>query len=173
MLKALNELEETALLDGELRELGAGLGSDVPFFLGSGPCLCRGRGEIIEPAETPPLEVLLLKPAFGVSTAEAYRRWASSKPLAGVRYEPQEVAGLSLVNDLERPVYEKYRFLAEVKCWLREQIEVRAALMSGSGAAVFAVLHEAGMAEGLARRARRELDPGMWWWAGRAAGSGE
>jgi 4-diphosphocytidyl-2-C-methyl-D-erythritol kinase len=54
-----------------------------------------------------------------------------------VRYEMQMVNGLALMNDLERPVFEKLLFLAELKSWLREQFEVRAALMSGSGATVF------------------------------------
>ena len=50
--------------------------------------------------------------------------------------------------------------------WLLEQFEVRAALMSGSGATVFAVLEDVAAAEGLAERAMAELDPKLWWWAG-------
>jgi 4-diphosphocytidyl-2-C-methyl-D-erythritol kinase len=110
---------------------------------------------------------LLLKPAFGVATADAYGRWAKSKELPGVRYEAQAVNGFELVNDLERPVFEKYLFLAELKTWLGEQFEVRAALLSGSGATVFAVVHDGAAAPRLAARARRELDPGLWWWAGK------
>lgn len=169
-LRALDEIGGISLEPAVLEAMAAELGSDVPFFLQDGACWCRGRGERLDLAAVEPFEVLLLKPAFGVETADAYRRWDGSRELAGVRYEPQRVNGLDLVNDLERPVFEKFLFLAEVKTWLREQFEVRAALMSGSGATVFAVLHEGATAAGLAERARTELDPILWWWAGRTGG---
>ena len=63
------------------------------------------------------------------------------------------------MNDLERPVFEKFVFLAETKRWLLQQPEVGAALMSGSGSTVFAVLRTGADAEKLAERARAELDP--------------
>jgi 4-diphosphocytidyl-2-C-methyl-D-erythritol kinase len=166
-LLALDELGGISLDQCDLEAMAAELGSDVPFFLRGGACWCRGRGEILEAAEVPSLPVLLLKPAFGVETADAYGRWSGAKELPGVRYDPQRANGVELVNDLERPVFEKFLFLAELKTWLREQFEVRAALMSGSGATVFAVLHDAESAPLLAERARRELDPGLWWWAGK------
>jgi len=80
------------------------------------------------------------------------------------------VNGVELVNNLERPVFEKFLFLAELKKWLSEQFEVQAALMSGSGSTVFAVLHDADSASRLADRAREELDPKLWWWAGSCGG---
>lgn len=166
-LKALDELGGISLEFADLEVMAAELGSDVPFFLRDRACWCRGRGEVLEETEVGPLEVLLLKPAFGVDTPEAYRRWEGSHELPGVRYVPQHVDGVEIVNDLERPVFEKHLFLAEMKMWLAGQAEVRAASMSGSGATVFAVLREAKSAHELADRARRELDPGLWWWAGR------
>jgi 4-diphosphocytidyl-2-C-methyl-D-erythritol kinase len=41
---------------------------------------------------------------------------------------------------LERPVFQKYLFLADLKRWLLGRPEVCAALMSGSGSTLFAVL---------------------------------
>ncbi len=70
------------------------------------------------------------------------------------------------MNDLERPVFEKHRFLAELKQWLLSRAETRAALMSGSGSTVFAVLREGVDADALAASARAELDPSLWHWAG-------
>ena len=166
VLRALNELESAGLTQADLEELGAQLGSDVPFFLRDDPCWCRGRGELLESTTAPSLEVLLLKPAFGVNTVDAYRRWGASAELPDVRYEAQKVEGVVLVNNLERPVFEKFLFLAELKMWLLKQFEVKAALKSGSGATVFAVLYAAGTAAALAERAQRELDPKLWWWAG-------
>jgi 4-diphosphocytidyl-2-C-methyl-D-erythritol kinase len=66
------------------------------------------------------------------------------------------------VNDLERPVFEKFVFLAQLKMWLLKQSEVGAALMSGSGSTVFAVLRDRADADRLATRAKAELDPELW-----------
>ena len=125
------------------------------------------RGAIIESVPAPPaLRVLLLKPWFGVPTADAYERWSASRELPGVCYAVQETGGISLVNDLERPVLGKYRFLAELKQWLLERRETAAALLCGSGSTVFAVLHGDADGEALAKCARHELDPGLWHWTG-------
>jgi len=82
-----------------------------------------------------------------------------------VDYGLQTVGGLALQNDLERPVFEKHLFLARMKGWLREQPEVEAALMSGSGSTMFAVLRDGGEADALATRSRAELDPLLWTFA--------
>ena len=95
-------------------------------------------------------------------TPWAYRQWRESRELPGVDYAPQQVGELTLQNDLERPVFEKHLFLARMKGWLREQPEVAAALLSGSGSTMFAVMREAAAGEALADRARAELDPALW-----------
>jgi len=158
--------------ENALRDLAARIGSDVPFFLGTGAAWCRGRGERIESAEgIPSLRVLLLKPWFGVESPEAYRRWKDARALPGHDFAPQSCAGgrLELVNDLERPVFSKHLFLAELKEWLRARPEVEAALMSGSGSTVFAVLRPAADARALANLARAELDNNLWSWNGTSA----
>jgi len=104
----------------------------------------------------------LLKPAFGVSTAWAYAHWRDSQEIPSVSYAAQECADRSFLNDLERSVFEKYVFLAQLKIWLLEQHEVGAALMSGSGSTIFAVLRAHADAELLAKRAKAELDPELW-----------
>jgi 4-diphosphocytidyl-2-C-methyl-D-erythritol kinase len=162
-LLGLNQLQDAPLSSARLTSLAAEIGSDVPFFLGPGPARCRGRGEIVEPVEgLPKLSLLLLKPEFGVSTGWAYQQWRDSGELPGVDYAAQKIGGLVLQNDLERPVFEKHLFLARMKGWLREQPEVAGALLSGSGSTMFAVLRDGAMTEGLASRARRELDPELW-----------
>lgn len=166
-LHGLNRLYGYALAVDPLMELAGKLGSDIPFFLASGAARCTGRGEKIEQLPSPPsLRVLLLKPSFGVSTPDAYRRWKDSCELPGISYASQNFSGVSLVNDLERPVFQKHQFLAEVKQWLLSRRETAAALMSGSGSTIFAVLHEGADAEILAKAARFELDPGLWHWSG-------
>lgn len=162
-LLGLNELYHGTLNSARLTSLAAAIGSDVPFFLARSAAWCRGRGEIVEAiGSLPKLSLLLLKPEFGVSTPWAYQRWNDSRELVGVDYAAQQVGELTLQNDLERPVFEKHIFLARMKEWLREQPEVAAALLSGSGSTIFAVLRPAAAADALARRVRVELDPALW-----------
>lgn len=168
MLSGLNELFDAGLDRPALRVLGARLGSDIPFFLGPPVARVGGRGEVIEKGPAlPSLRVLLLKPGFGVSTPDAYGRWLDSQELPEVDYAPQAGRWGELVNDLERPVFEKHLFLAEVKEWLRSQNGVEAALMSGSGSTMFAVVAEEADVTGLIAGAREALDPTLWAWTGR------
>ena len=162
-LLALNR--ENELTPDQIGELGAALGSDVPVFLQNSAAICRGRGELVEPTTIPKLPILLLKPEFGVPTPWAYARWAASVELGEFNYQPQTFLGLIFVNDLERPVFEKYVFLGQMKMWLLEQPEVAVALMSGSGSTMFVVLHDASGADSLAQRAREALDPKLWTFA--------
>ena len=166
-LLGLNQLSGTKINDEQLIEMAASLGSDIPFFMSAGAARCSGRGEIIHSIPAgPALPVLLLKPSFSVETPDAYRRWERSIEIKSVNYKAQELEGLLLANDLERPVFEKHRFLAEVKQWLLSRDETAAALMSGSGSTVFAILHDIHDAAALVKAARDELDPHFWCWSG-------
>ena len=162
-LLGLNELFETRLDQKTLIELAAQIGSDVPFFILGSAAICRGRGEIVEPARLPSsFTLLLMKPDFGVPTPWAYGRWKDSSELPGVDYAAQTFSGVRFFNDLERPVFEKFVLLGHLKTWLRLQPEVGAALMSGSGSTVFAVLHDGANVDKLAARVRENLDSNMW-----------
>lgn len=167
-LLGLDQLHDNPLGAARLHEIAAAIGSDIPFFLNTGTARCTGRGEIIQSVPSPaPLRLLLLKPAFGVSTPDAYGRWSGSKELPGVLYAAEDIAGVTLLNDLERPVFGKHRFLAEMKQWLLMRDECAAALLAGSGSTLFAVLRDDADPAELARSARHELDPGLWHWAGK------
>ena len=79
-LLAINRLAaDGGLLDSaELLEMGASLGSDVPFFMYKTPAAwVSGRGERIQPIELPEamrkLAFVLVNPGFPSDTAEAYR----------------------------------------------------------------------------------------------------
>jgi 4-diphosphocytidyl-2-C-methyl-D-erythritol kinase len=162
-LLALNELFHTNLPREALAKIAETIGSDVPFFIFQSAAVCRGRGELVAPTKlSEPLLLLLLKPAFAVSTAWAYSRSRDSREIPDISYAAQDFAGQTFVNDLERPVFEKFIFLARVKTWLLDQPEVGAALMSGSGSTVFAVMRENADANRVAKRAQAELDPELW-----------
>lgn len=156
VLLAANQLAGMPLTLDQLQAAAATLGSDVPFFLHGRVCDASGRGEVVAPVADFPwqLPLVLIKPPFGIPTPWAYQKWAGSIELAGVRYSPQECPWGPMVNDLERPVFQKWLMLPAVKTWLLEQPETRAALMSGSGSTIFAVAHSSDAAEALAEKAR-------------------
>src|SRR5262249_43443772 len=163
ILLALNELFDTKLSQKALAEMAEPIGSDVPFFIFQSAALCKGRGEAVTPVKLKrQFSILLIKPDFSVSTAWAYSRWKDSRELPDSSYGIQEFAGETFVNDLERPVFEKFVFLAELKVWLLSQPEIGAALMSGSGSTMFAVMRENADADLVANRAKDALDPELW-----------
>ena len=164
-LLALNDLERGGFSDDELADMGACFGSDVPFFIYQQACMVKGRGEIVEPVHRPEISgqrVLLLKPSFAVSTPDAYRHCLDAKEVPGVDYSPQKMPWGEIINELEKPVFYKHRFLAEMKLWLLDQVEIDAVMMSGSGSTMMAFIGDADVSDELLLRARRELDPTLW-----------
>ena len=77
-------------------------------------------------------------------------------------YSPQKMSWGQIINELEKPVFYKHRFLAEMKLWLLDQVEIEAAMMSGSGSTMMAFISDADVSDELLARARRELDPTLW-----------
>lgn len=74
-LRGLNRLWRLGIPVQELQELGAELGSDVPFCVTGGTALATGRGERLTQIANPPqMWVILAKPPINVSTAEVYGR---------------------------------------------------------------------------------------------------
>ncbi len=165
VLRGCNEIWGTGLDAAALGKLGATLGSDVNFFLQDGPALCRGRGEQVEPVTFDPAPaVVLLNPGWGVSTPWAYQTYAAN-PCPGQpgrsRFTVRRADGSTEeripVNDLEPAVFSKHLWILATKEWLLDQPGVLDAMMSGSGATVFALLETPAEAEALAVTARAEL----------------
>ena len=162
-LLALDALFQTMLPRETLASLAADLGSDVPVFIHQSAAECRGRGELVEPRKlASPMALLLVKPPFGVRTPWAYSRWADARELPEIPYQAQLLPSGELVNDLERPVFEKHLFLAVLKRWLLAQPEVDGALMSGSGSTIFAVLKAKELGFALGERLGQEFGTNLW-----------
>jgi 4-diphosphocytidyl-2-C-methyl-D-erythritol kinase len=163
ILLTLNELFKTNLPGEALAKMGETIGSDVPFFIFQSAAICRGRGELVTPLKLrEQLSILLFKPAFVVPTEWAYSRWQDSGEIPGIPYAAQQFGDQTFINDLERPVFEKFVFLARLKMWLLRQPEVGVPLMSGSGSTMFAVMRLNADVDLVAKRARQELDPELW-----------
>lgn len=146
-LRMADSLWGTGLSSDAILRLAAGLGSDVPFFLRGGTCLCRGRGEIIAPlADFPPeIPIILALPDIHSNTAAAYRGLVL--PRAGEGRSAEEfvramcagdVAGMerSAFNRFEATVFAALPDLRRLHGEL-EDLAARPVRMSGSGAALW------------------------------------
>jgi len=145
VLVVLNRLHGSPLSESHLHDLAATLGSDVPFFLAARPQWASGRGEHLLPlGAPPPLSILVVKPAFSISTAEAYRLVTprDGDPAPPLLSTLDDVIAC-LGNDFEPALAKAYPELAQVKKSLLDA-GARGALLSGSGSAVFGVFSAEG-----------------------------
>jgi 4-diphosphocytidyl-2-C-methyl-D-erythritol kinase len=163
-LLALNKLWKLDLDLASLARIGARLGADVPFFLDGGTALGLGRGDDIYPlADMPPVHVVILRPGFGVATADAYLWFDKEakravKPLLPRAIPPGWPAwSATLRNDLEIPVVRHHPAIGRIKQSLMDAGATFAA-MSGSGSAVFGLFERADAA----RRTANDLARPGW-----------
>lgn len=165
-LVALNATWDLKLPPHELASIAADLGSDVPFFLCGGTAIGVGRGTEIYPlTDAPRLGVVIIKPSFSVRTADAYGWFDADRAaeLAAEGRRPLRRVDLGwptgpvlLDNDLQPPVGRRHPVVGEMVDACLAQ-GARAALMTGSGSAVF------GLFDGLAAaRAARRLQRPDW-----------
>jgi 4-diphosphocytidyl-2-C-methyl-D-erythritol kinase len=149
-LTGLRRLWKLSLTDKELMDIGAEIGSDVPFFLGGPFSLIEGRGEKVRPLRaTTPVTMLIVKPDLCVSTAWAYgsHKTELTKKCVDIKLFCQtlnrrDFASLRemIFNDLEKEVIGRYRAIGEIKRMLRES-GASISSMSGSGPTVFGVFN--------------------------------
>ncbi|MDA8096745.1 MAG: 4-(cytidine 5'-diphospho)-2-C-methyl-D-erythritol kinase [Desulforudis sp.] len=170
-LIGLNNLWGLGLSMDRLLELGARLGSDVPFCLFGGTALARGRGEVLDRLpEASPMGVVLVKPGFSVSTAEAYRMfddlpdpevYDAQTMVLGLHEGDFETIAQALHNDLERATFTMHPELPQLKDGLLGA-GAAGALMAGSGPTIFGL---APSPEEARRIADRLEHPGLSVWA--------
>ncbi len=146
VLRAINSLYSLSLLEDELILLASELGSDTAFFVRNSPQLCTGRGERMEPVSLPigGLKLVLVKPAEGVSTREAYAGVRPSVPTVPLRERlrrPVREWQQSVRNAFEESVFASHPRLAQIKESLLEQGALYAA-MSGSGSTLFGLFDD-------------------------------
>ncbi|HUP27683.1 MAG TPA: 4-(cytidine 5'-diphospho)-2-C-methyl-D-erythritol kinase [Chloroflexia bacterium] len=177
-LQALAELWDVNLSKGELRELGATLGSDVPFFLGGPTALVEGRGERVTSIPPPPTGwvVLVCEPYSVRNKTQLLYRSLHKKDMSDGNTTRQLLAALLegsfppsnlLANTFERVAYDTFDGLAAVR---RRVLHAggREVHLSGSGPTLFSLfprsqqarartLHQTLQAEGLRSYLTRTL----------------
>lgn len=143
-LVALAHLWRLPVRPGQMTDLAATLGADVPFFLAGGTALGLGKGDEVYPlADLPRHWVVLLVPGFGVSSRDAYHWYDDEREHArALPPDPQHVPGpwpsraAQMINDLEAPIARHHPEIDQMKTALR-RAGALAAAMTGSGSTVF------------------------------------
>ena len=174
---ALNHLLRLGWSGGEMAQVGAALGSDVPFFFFAPSAIVRGRGEDVAAVMvTGARWVVLVHPGFPIETRWAYDRLAATRehvrPLSEQHSRIASQASLAwedviplMENDFEQPLVPVYDAIRKMKARLLSE-GAETALLSGSGATVFGIFRD----EDSAVRAQTSVGQVRGWraYAGRA-----
>lgn len=183
-LFGLDVLWQLGLTRIELQELGAELGSDVPFCLAGGCAIATGRGEEVDLLSNPPkLTAVLAKyNTLSVSTPWAYKTYrqqfkhayrspqsassnATQPPTARVQSGDMVRAlgahdfsaiGSHLRNDLEKVVLPAHPKVAQLRTVMADQGGL-GTMMSGSGPTVFTLAETPQQAEEILVAVRAQI----------------
>jgi 4-diphosphocytidyl-2-C-methyl-D-erythritol kinase len=122
------------------------LGSDGPFFIINTPSLATGRGEILEPIniDLSAYQIILINPGIHINTGWAFTHLTPAVPektIATIIAQPIATWKEELKNDFEKPVFEKYPEIKNIKAHLYDSGAVYAA-MSGSGSTIFGIFEK-------------------------------
>jgi 4-diphosphocytidyl-2-C-methyl-D-erythritol kinase len=161
VLRGLNLLSGSPFDDSALHDLGAELGSDVPFLLKGGTALVRGRGEIVDPLEWrgPDFYYVLVSPEVEISTAWAYGQLQSALTvpssylnlvgsISGGHVDSTKLLEV-LENDFQSGVGRANPIVAQAVDQIR-QTGPRACSMSGTGSTAYGVYDDRNVASGAA-----------------------
>ncbi|MHC4625310.1 MAG: 4-(cytidine 5'-diphospho)-2-C-methyl-D-erythritol kinase, partial [Planctomycetota bacterium] len=152
VLIGLNALLKLNCSTERLCEVGAGLGSDVNFFLGGPLALCTGRGKKIRKLdENFNFAALLILPNVSVSTKEVYANYRHDAALyerlsrqinRHIRKNRIDSVSRMCANMLESSCFSLHEELAELKARV-ESLDVGPVCLSGSGSAMFVIIDTA------------------------------
>lgn len=157
-LKALNHLYGSLLDGARLQALAAGLGADVPFFLGQGPAVGRGTGTELSPMALPPYNYVLLNPGVPLSTRWVYENLdldRLTKDVATAAWDPEHPERW-VKNDLGEVAIRRLPELAG----LLERVRKVGSLtqsVSGSGPTIFGLFATWEAAKEAARALRQSF----------------
>ena len=162
VLNLLNIIYGLPLEQEQLLQVAASVGADVPFCLEGGTVLCEGKGEVL--TRLPRLRrcgIVVVKPAFSVSTKTAYAMFDETggecPPIDAIlsaldERDVQKVCA-AMGNDLEKCIAQKYPEIDLIKQQLLDAGAI-AAMMTGSGSAVFGIFKDRDSADRASNRLR-------------------
>jgi len=177
VLRGLNRLWGLGFSQETLAGIGAGVGSDVPFFIYGGAARVRGRGERVTPeGAREGAWCLLVHPGVAVSTGAVYAAWDKARGASGLTaragapiMSPAPEGAESEADASAAPVEAPANDLEAAACRVAPEIGKaltalreaggREARMTGSGAAVFSLAGSRAELE----ETRRRLHPPPHW----------
>jgi len=181
VLVGIDLLWKLGLTQSELEELGATLGSDVPFCIAGGTAIATGRGEQLSllPSLNHIYIVLAKYRSLEISTAWAYKTYREQFSNSYIRDTDSLTARASAVhsggmvkvivdkdlaeiaqklhNDLERVVLPAYPQVSQLREVFATQEGVLGTMMSGSGPTVFAIFESEQQAQAAKLLVREEI----------------
>ncbi len=194
VLVGLDLMWNLGLTHSELQELGATLGSDIPFCISGGTSLATGRGEQLDGLpDLHNIYVVLAKYRdLPVSTPWAYktyreqfgetypksahdidvRKHQSRGMMAAIAQQNLAQIGQLLHNDLERVVLPAYPQVQQLRDRF-QSLGVLGTMMSGSGSTVFGLVESHAQAELVKDQMKAAIaDPNLDLWVTRFCASG-
>ncbi|MBW4519021.1 MAG: 4-(cytidine 5'-diphospho)-2-C-methyl-D-erythritol kinase [Scytolyngbya sp. HA4215-MV1] len=196
VLVGIDLLWDLGLTQIELQDLGAMLGSDVPFCVAGGTAIATGRGEQLNPL--PDLEnlyVVLAKyrnlPVSTVWAYQAYRQryydtylpaeadWQARRQhihsgpmVAAIAHRDHVAIGHLLHNDLEKVVFPEFPKIAHLRDTFKH-FDILGTLMSGSGSTVFALVESQTQAQQIQQQMQTAIaDPTLDLWISKFTNTG-
>lgn len=161
VIVGMNEEFDLKLTEKEMCELGAQIGSDVPFCICGGTMLAEGRGErLTRLPDMPACYIVLAKPQVEVSTAWAYSEYDkvetavhpnTDAAIAALKEKNLEKISDNLCNVLESVTEKKYREITMLKEVMLHEGAL-SCMMSGSGPTVFGIARDKETAERIAAK---------------------
>lgn len=189
-LVGLDMLWNLGLTQSELMQLGAKLGSDVPFCIIGGTAIATGRGESLDPI--PSIDhlyaVLAKYESLSVSTPWAYKTYRqqfkdtylpledsatladrqkrvhSGPMVSAIAHQNSNAIGQHLANDLEKVVLPAHENVAQLRTVMANYGGL-GTMMSGSGPTVFTLTETAEEAAAILKNVRAQItDPDLKLW---------
>lgn len=166
VLTGLAELYELDVSAEAIADVGAGLGSDVPLFLGPAGVRMTGRGERVSPMAVHAFLAVLVLPPLMCKTGDVYRAYDADPLPIGAQLSADRVSRArpsqwrcDLRNDLAGPARHVCPALGELQDDLQSAVDAPVHV-TGSGSGLFVLCDDATEAARIAQSAAAAVGDG-------------
>ena len=153
-LIALNRLWSLGLTRVRLMELGLQLGADVPVFVFGENAFAEGVGEALQAYSLPEAWYVVLFPPVHVPTAQIFTHPELTRDSVSITMRALSMPQTQLRNDLQQVACRLYPEVSRYIAWLGDY---GGAMMTGSGACVFAGFESRDQAEAVLRKLPEDM----------------